>query len=204
VGLLKDFFGNSKDEIWGQIAKEIKGEYVDAGFWGKDTLVFRHREWELLLDTFTRKSGKSSTTFTRLRVPFINKDNFYFEIYREGFFSAIGKFFGMQDIQVNNAYFDENFLIKGNDEAKIKQFLDDDNLQSLFHKQPNVHILVKDDEGWFGQEYPDGVDVLYFESVGLIKNREELLNLFLLFATILDRLVFIDSAYKDDPKIKIR
>lgn len=204
MGLLRDFFGSSKDEIWEQIAKEIKGEYIDAGFWGKDVLVFRHRQWELLLDTYSRNSGKHSTTYTRLRVPFVNKDGLHFDISREGFFTAIGKFFGMQDIQVNNTYFDDNFLIKGNEEEKIRQLLDDDNLKTLFHKQPNVHIQIKDDEGWFGQTYPDGVDVLYFESTGVIKNKEELLNLFLLFASILDRLVFIDSAYKDDSKIKIR
>ena len=32
-----------------------------------------------------------------MRAPFVNKDGFQFEIYREGLFSAMGKALGMQD-----------------------------------------------------------------------------------------------------------
>ncbi|PCH88424.1 MAG: DUF3137 domain-containing protein [Flavobacteriales bacterium] len=203
MSLLRKIFGPSKDEIWSQIAKDIGGEYIDGGFWQKDTLLYEHNEWKILLDTYTQSSGKSSTTYTRLRVPFINKDNLRFTIYREGFFSSIGKFFGMQDIITGDPYFDDHFIIKGNNVSRIKQLLDSEELKKLMDNQPHMHIEVRDDEGWFGPSFPQGVDELYFECFGVIKEKDVLLNLFELFSVVLDRLVRIDSAYEDDPKIRL-
>lgn len=197
-------FGPSKDEIWSQIAKEIGGEFIDNGFWSKDDLRYSHNEWELLLDTFTRSHGKSSSTYTRLRVPFINKDQLQFKIYREGFFSGIGKFFGMQDIQIRDDRFNKSYIIQGNNPKKIERLLNDGSLKMLFEMVPNVNIEIKRDVGWFGQKYPDGVDVLYFECRGTLKEKETLKMLFRLFTTILDRLVQIDSAYDDDPNLKLK
>jgi len=86
MGLLRSVFGPSQNEIWGQIAADIGGDYIDKGFWSTNELRYRHGEWELLLDTYTVSNGKSSTTYTRLRAPFVNKDGLYFKIYREGRF----------------------------------------------------------------------------------------------------------------------
>jgi len=43
-------------------------------------LTFKYKEWELLLDTFSRKTGKTTTTYTRFRVPFVNRNDFKFTI----------------------------------------------------------------------------------------------------------------------------
>ena len=53
-------------------------------------------------------------------------------------------------------------------------------------------------------EFPDGVDELYFECAGVIKETEILKDLFELFCLILERLVQIDSAYEDDPNVKLK
>ena len=88
MGVLRAIFGPSKDEIWSQISKDIGGEFIDAGFWGTDGLKYRHGEWEILLDTYTVSHDKGSTTYTRMRTPFVNSDGLRFKIYREGFFSS--------------------------------------------------------------------------------------------------------------------
>ena len=67
----------------------------------------------------------------------------------------------------------------------------------------HCNVEIKKDEGWFGKKYPTGVDVLYFECLGTVKDREHLKLLFRLFTAILDGLVHIDSAYEDDPKLKL-
>lgn len=201
--MLHSLFGPSKDEIWQQIANDIGGEFIDNGFWQKDDLRYSHKEWELLLDTFTRSHGKSSSTYTRLRVPFINKDGLHFKIYREGFFSKIGKFFGMQDIDIRDPRFNEGFVIQGNKPQKIRQLLNDYKLKALFEMVPKSNVEIKQDKGWFGKTYPDGVSVLYFECWGTLKNTETLKLLFQLFTLLLDRLVHIDSAYEDDPRLTL-
>lgn len=201
--MLHSLFGPSKDEIWKQIAKDIGGEFIDGGFWKKDDLRYSHKEWELLLDTFTRSHGKTSSTYTRLRVPFLNKDGLRFKIYREGFFSPVGKFFGMQDIQIRDPRFNKTYIIQGNNPQKIEQLLNDYQLKMLFEMVPDVSVKIEPDAGWLGKKYPEGVDVLYFERRGVLKDKETLKLLFRLFTALLDRLVHIDSAYQDDPKLKL-
>ncbi len=95
MGVLRSIFGPSRKEIWTQISKEIGGDFSEGGFFGKDVLRYQHGEWEIFLDIYTTGSGSSSSTYTRMRAPFVNKDNMKFKVYREGFFSPIGKYFGM-------------------------------------------------------------------------------------------------------------
>ncbi len=204
MNFLKKAFGSSKKEIWSQIADEIGGEFLDHGFWKTDALIYRHKEWQLVLDTFSRQAGNNNHTFyTRMRAPFINKDQLYLKIYRKHFFSFFEKLFGMQDIIIGDQYFDDQFIIKGNHEEKIKHLLYSEELKQLIDAHPRIHVQIKKDDGWFGKQFPEGVDQLYFECVGILKDKESLRALFELFSLLLDRLVRIDSAYEDDPNVKL-
>ena len=76
-----------------------------------------YRRHPLTLDTFTRGSGKSRTTYTRLVLFVNNAANVYLALYQESVFSKIGKFFGMQDIQVGDEEVDRRFIIKSKPES---------------------------------------------------------------------------------------
>ncbi|PCI97680.1 MAG: DUF3137 domain-containing protein [Flavobacteriales bacterium] len=204
MGFLRDIFGPSKDEIWQQVANEIGGKFEDKGWFEKDVLRFKSGQWEITLDTFTRSSGNNNhSTYTRMRVPFVNRDGLRFEIYEEGIFSSIGKYFGMQDIVVNDRFFDDKYIIKGNQPERVRLLLQDENLQELINIQNDIQFSVKDDEGWFGASFPEGVDELYFECYGVMKDVDELKYLFELFSATLERLVEIDSAYETNPRIRL-
>ncbi len=110
----------------------------------------------------------------------------------------------MQDIEIGDSFFDEQFIIKGNDPEKIKLLFADDRIKELCQRQPKIHLRIKDDEGRFGPDFPEGVDELYFECLGVIKETVLLKSLFALFCFILERLVQIDSAYEDDPQIILK
>src|ERR1051326_3858416 len=147
MGLLKKIFGPNKDEVWQQLSNEIGGEFVKANVWGADKTKVRVqvREWTITLDSYTVSTGKSSVTYTRMRAPYVNKDQFRFTIYRKSLLSNLGKLFGMQDIEVGGPnfenlaplfgvtsylnredidcgypQFDRDFIIKGNNEDKVK------------------------------------------------------------------------------------
>ena len=137
-----------------------------------------------------------------MRVPFVNKDNFYFEIYSEGIFSPLGKWFGMQDVKIGDSFFDETFIIKETVINALKLFADSE-IKRLIHGQPQIYLKVIDDEGWFGSSFPEGVDELYFEARGVIKDTAILKDLFELFARILDRLIAIDSAYETPSNVRL-
>ncbi len=169
----RGIFGPSKDEIWTQIANDIDGEFIEGGFWGEDVLIYKHGEWQILLDNYTVMMHTGTvtipTTYTRMRAPFINKDGLYFKIYREGFFSSIGKLFGMQDIKIGDPFFDNEFIIKGNNPEKIKLLLADAKIKELCQEQPQIHFEIKDDEGWLGPDFPEGVDQLSFQFTRMIQ-----------------------------------
>lgn len=195
------FFGPSKKEIWHKLAEEIKANYVDGGIWKGDRVEARVDNWIVVLDTYVVSTGKSAITYTRMRVPFVNRDNFYFKIYRSGMFSGLGKMLGMQDISIGYEYFDEAFVIKSNNEEKVKQLFSNDNIRALIQDQPHINLEIKDDEGYFSTHFPEGVDELCFMVTGVIKDIEQLKELYELFAEVLRELCNIGMASPETPDI---
>lgn len=204
MSLLRNIFGPSQEEIWSQFANEIGADFVNEGIWKAKKVVARFENWVVTLDTYTQSSGKTSTTYTRIRAPYVNKDGFNFKIYKSGWFSDIGKTFGMQDVEIGYPEFDEKFIIKGNDESKLRELFSSDKIRELISSQENIYLEVKDDEGWFGTDFPEGVDELYFQTMGVIKDIERLKSLYMLFALILNKLCIMGSAYEEGPEIILK
>jgi len=203
MGILRQIFGPSQDEVWRQLCNEIGAEFVEGGFWKGDKVQARVGEWTVTLDTYTVSTGKTHVTYTRIRAPYVNKDGFRFTIYRRGLFSDFSKLLGMQDIEVGDPEFDHDFIIKGNDESRALTLFGNPKIRQLVQAQPSIHLQVKDDEGWFGASFPEGVDELYFQVVGVIKDVERLKALYALFAETLNHLCHIGSAYENDPNIAV-
>jgi hypothetical protein len=101
MGMLKDLFGPSKDEVWRQLSQEISADFIEGGFWRGSKVQATVKEWTVTLDTFTVSTGKTQVTYTRMRAPYVNKDGFRFKIYRKGFFSELGKLLGMQTLRLD-------------------------------------------------------------------------------------------------------
>ncbi len=68
---------------------------------------------------------------------------------------------------------------------------------------PTSILSVEDDEGWFGQKFPNGVDELKFHVGGFIKDLDRLKQLYELFAEVLDQLSRMGSAGPGDPQVQL-
>ena len=191
---MKKWFGPSRKEVWRQLSDEVGASYVDGGFCKGDKVKITHGEWTVTLDTFAVSTGKVTIVYTRMRAPYVNPDGFRFTVYRRGMFTGVAKWLGMQDLEIGDERFDHDFVIKANDEAKVRELLD---------RQKEVHFTVKDDEGWFGPRFEGDADELYFTVVGVIKDIERLKLLYELFAETLDRLCHIGSAYRHAPDVTL-
>jgi len=110
----------------------------------------------------------------------------------------------MQDVEIGYPQFDDDFIIKGNDENLLRTLFANIKIRELIRVQPRIHFQVKDDEGYFGSQFPRGVDELYFQTVGVIKDTQRLRQLFELFSEVLNHLCHIGSAYEDDPRINLK
>lgn len=202
MGLLRQVFGPSQDEIWSQLAEQLGGRFIDGGFWKGDAVVARAGQWTVTLDTFTVSHGRNRATYTRLLAPFENPDGFHFSVGREHVFSGIARWLGFQDLEIGEAEFDAAFVIRGDQEDKVRAFFANPRLRSLLMRQPSVAFEVqRGDSGVFGNDLPEGVDQLRFVSPGVIKDLDQLKQLFSLFAIALNQISHIGSAYEDDPEL---
>jgi hypothetical protein len=197
------WFGPSKDELWKQLSQEIGADYVAGSLWQGSKVQAHVGPWIITLDSYTVSSGHSQVTYTRMRAPYVNGGGFRFSIYRKGIFSELGKLMGMQDIEVGNPEFDEAFIIKGNDEFKVRDLFGNRKIQELIAAQPQIHLTVRDSEGWFGPKFPDDVDELLFQVVGVIKDLPRLKLLYDLFAEVLDQLCRLGAAVKSNPNVSL-
>lgn len=195
--LLRELFGPSREEIWRQLANEINATYVPGDSWWKhDKVQVSHAGWLITLD----EHGKYH--HTRMRAPFLNPGGFRFTVYRKGIFTELGKYLGMQDVEVGHPDFDRDFVIKGTDGAKLRQIFANARIRELITAQPHLHFEVKDGNGiferdLFAEKPPEDLDVLEFlvnSRHGKIEDKEPLRLLFDLFAETLDELCRMGTA----------
>jgi hypothetical protein len=109
----------------------------------------------------------------------------------------------MQDIEIGDPPFDDDFIIKSNDESRVRELLAKPRIRELIAGQKDIQFTVKDDEGYFGPHFPEDVDELHFQVMGVIKDIDRLKLLYELFAETLDELCRIGSAREDAPDVKV-
>jgi hypothetical protein len=196
-------FGPSRKEIWRQLSEEISARYVKGTFWKGDKVQATHDEWIVTLDTYAVSTGKVVIIFTRMRAPYVNPGGFRFTVHRKGVFSGLAKKLGMQDIEIGDEEFDRDFIIKATDEPRVRELLSNRKIRDLIALQPDLQFSVKDDEGWFGPHFPDGVDELSFVARGVVTDIERLKRMYELFSETLDHLCRIGAAYKQSPDVVV-
>lgn len=193
-------FGPSKKAIWQQLAIDLDGTFVSGSFNKPDKVVAYHEPWEVVLDTYVVSSGNSSKRFTRMRAPYVYRDDFVFQINRKDLFTGIAKALGQQDVVVGYPRFDEEFVIQGNDERKLRMLFASAELRRLIARQPRMMLRIREDEEkLFRPKFPKHVNEVYFATGQVIKDLGRLHDLFDLFAVVLDQLHEIGTAWDDDP-----
>ncbi len=197
-----ELFGPSRHHIWKQVSKRVGAKVYGDSVFSAGKMVLRYKAWDIILDIY-KTGSKNQNKYTRLRATYVNRDGFSFKIYREGFFSKLGKYFGMEDFEVGFDRFDKDFIIQGNDYYKLIQFLENEKLRQLIQRQADVRLEVIDNEGIFVHKYPENVDKLEFIASGVIKDVKKLVLLFELFKVALDQLVEIGGAYERETGVNL-
>ncbi|MTH14066.1 hypothetical protein [Flavobacterium sp. LC2016-01] len=184
---------NFSQNFWQQFAKETGGTFKEGYSWHSDSVSIEYKNWFVAFDNFTLWSGKYSTEMTRIIAPITLKDNFKFEIYREGFVRKIEKIFGALDIEIGYPEFDKAFTIKSNNEFKIKTLLQNKEIRNLIITQKDVNIQISNQKGIWEEELPENeIELSYFMD-GEIHDSKILLSILELFKLILDDLFQINS-----------
>lgn len=196
-------FGPSLKEVWGQLSEEVNGHFDEGGIFSHPKVTVNKDYWTILLDTYTVSTGKTSVTYTRFRAAFIKNQDIYFKIYKEGIFSDLAKMLGMQDIEIGFEDFDNNFVIKGNDEESIKNILSSTEVRNLIQVQDRINLEIKEGGGIFGPKYPENVAILEFTGSGVIKDIKTLKNIFKLFEAILNRMADLEIIQRKNADMEL-
>ena len=194
-------FGPRRREVWRKLSEQLGGE-MDSS-WRGDKVHVDHDGWTVTLDTYVVMANNTPLYFTRMRAPFVNPSGFRFSVKRRSLMSDVAGWLGAQDVEVGEPEFDHQFVVKSNNDARVRELLRDTTLRRQLEGQASLSLTVKDDEGWFGATFPEGVDELYFSVSGVITDIDRLKDLFELFASTLDRLVVIGSANASPPGVTL-
>jgi hypothetical protein len=193
MSVLRNWFGPSRREIWAQLSEKMGASYSTGSFGKSDRVDVTHGEWTITLDCYYNPATK--VTYTRLTAPYTNPDAFQFTIYRQSIFSDLGKRLGMQDIEIDHAEFDDDFIIKGNDESKVRALFANSEVREQLSAQKDVHLSIESGSSWFNRTLPPRTDRLVFQVPGIVKDIDRLEKLFSLMAVSIDQLCDIGSAY---------
>ena len=197
---LRQLFARSQNEIWERLSREVAGDFTRGDGITRSAKVEVHvGEWTVTLDS---TGGK--LPMTRMRAPYVNKDGLRFKVFRRGLLTAIDELLGLEDLEIGDPELDRDFVFQANHRHKLVTLFAHPRLRELLKAQPSIHLEVRDDEGWFGATFPDGVDELRFLAGGIITDVARLKQLYDLFAEVLHQLCRIGSAYEDDPGVTLR
>lgn len=175
------------------VAASVGGKYVKGRFLESDHVVVARGEWTVRVDSEYLPSTK--TTFTRLRAEFVSLDGLRFKLYPRGAFSGIATALGMQDVEVGDAGFDHSFVIKGNDETKLRALLSHRRLRALIAAEPHVVLALRDVDRTSSRGYvPDDAVELHCALPGEIREAGRLKALLDMMAEMLRRLRATGSA----------
>jgi hypothetical protein len=103
---------------------------------------FEHAGWPILVDRYTVSTGQSTVTYTRAGAGFRAQTPFRCKVWKEGFFSRIGKKLGMQDMVVGNPVLDRDFVIQSDSPGLARSLLAGSRVGELLLRDPKLQYTV--------------------------------------------------------------
>jgi hypothetical protein len=107
---------------WASAARSLGMQIQPGSTFMNPKIEGRVDELHITVDTYTRGSGNNSQTYTRFRVAYPSV-GVHFDLTRQTGFATITKLFGAQDFQIGDALFDDTFVIKSDQPARLAEAL---------------------------------------------------------------------------------
>lgn len=182
----------NKESVWQQFSTENNGLYVVGKYHNLDSVEIVYLNHKIIFDCYIHyqvvRGASFETAFTRVRLEFRSPDELKFRLTSQGFIDKVGKLLGAQDIQIGDSAFDNKFMIKGNDEFKIRTILSNQNIKQILSLQKDIQIQILDKEGIFDEPIQKGYSMLYYISENVVDEIEQLNSLLKLYQALIDQL----------------
>jgi hypothetical protein len=184
-------------DVWPALAEAVSGDYRVTKRGKPKEVRVEDRGRLLTLDTYTVSTGQSSTTYTRVRAFYRDRDGFQFKLSSENPFTRLFARLGMQDIVVGWPALDQKYVIKSNDPAKVKQLMMGSAVGGLLAAAKPVGLSIKSASRKEKKALGPDVVQLSAEVTGVEKDPERLKWMLAVVSETLDYLARVGSAGTD-------
>lgn len=180
---------NRQDINWQEFAKVHKGEYLDGGMSKSDRVWLQYKEWNILLDTYSNAKMNSGSRYTRFRIPLYLRKIVRFNIQEAGGWgSMLNGMFGSKAMPIlKNAA--KKYQMSANHPTLAKPIAEDEQLWELILALPTLRLSIEDDNSFYGPPFPEDMDQLELDTLGIIRDQGELEGMLQLIHIVLDKLV---------------
>lgn len=187
---LDRFLHGTADDSWTAVARELGGT-ITTSLSGVTAIEVAHPRGAIRIEKHVTPIfvGKVlvpvvTTRFATTR-PSVAAQRF--SVSRASFATAVAEWFGALDIHVDDATFDQAFVLKGETPDLVRALFADDALRARYLRDFQGQLHRRDDASVFGDPTPDA-DPITLDVPGFVDNAAQLRALYDLFAATLERL----------------
>jgi hypothetical protein len=128
--------------VWSAFAERSGGEAEHDRKGRVKAVRFEHAGYPIVVDTYTVSTGQVTVTYTRARASFRAQTPFRCKVWKEGFFSRIGKKLGVQDLTVGHPVLDRDFVIQSDSPGQARALLAGSRVGELLLRDPKLQYAV--------------------------------------------------------------
>ncbi len=139
--------GVERESSWAAFAERHEGEVFRDEKGRIDGVRVAYRDWTVVVDTYTVSTGQSSITYTRGLAGFHAQVPFRCKVWKEGFFSRVGKRLGMQDLKVGRPTLDRDFVVQSDSPGHVRSLLAGSRVGELLERHPKFQYEVRKRKG---------------------------------------------------------
>lgn len=104
-----------------RLASRYRGHCQPGGWFDTPSVRFTHGGFLVRVDVVS-VGGRQAIHYTRVRFPWPDR-NLRCEVYPERVWTRVGKFMGMEDVEIGSYDFDQTYIITGSDRAALRNLL---------------------------------------------------------------------------------
>lgn len=151
--------GKNEEEVWKQLNTDLSNANLLSY---KVAVVQGLKKISLTIDIDPGGGFESGFSTTVLLSPLAKDNDFRFVVHTRHLTDAIGKLFGMQDVVIGTTDFDEKFIIKTNNEEKVKALFNDSAVRNTLLSLPDFTLEITEENN-SDNPYKNNMLQLYIE-----------------------------------------
>jgi len=137
----KIYKGKTEAEVWKQFEADFNRE---QDVYDYNAIIEQDgKRITLIIDIDLGGGFEGGYANTSFGAEITGPKGFRFAVHRDGFIDDIGKFLGMQDVEVGYSELDKHLIIKTNDEEKVKKLFTHKEVRDVFEKLDDFDFGIR-------------------------------------------------------------